>query len=133
MNKFFITLAAVVGIGWGVTAFSHEVEPAHYHVGKTQPFQGLVCRSQESAMHIFNTWIEKNIDAAKLVFQVYASGDECKYLVGYDAYFIEKIIGSRADNFDGELDKVIVFAISPNEESEVVDYLLTWENIGAPV
>lgn len=111
-----------------ISALAHVVEPIHYHVGKVQPFQGLVCKSQESAMHIFNTWTEKNINSAKRIFLVYDGVNECKHLVGYSAYFVEKLTSSIAAGFDGKLDNIIVFSISPSKDSETVDFLVTWEN-----
>ncbi len=129
-----LTLAAAIAMAAFIAtpAVAHDAEPAHYHVGEVQPFQGLVCREQESAMHIFNTWMEVDIDAARQVFIVYQNAEECKFLTGYNALFIEKIISSIAKGFDGELDNVLVFSISPSVGSAVVDFLVTWENVRVP-
>ncbi len=129
-----LTLAAAIAMAAFIAtpAVAHDTEPAHYHVGEVQPFQGLVCREQESAMHIFNTWMEVDIDAAQLVFIVYQNAEECKFLTGYYALFIEKIISSIAAGFDGEPDHVLVFSISPSVGSAVVDFLVTWENVRVP-
>ncbi len=130
MNKL-LTLAAAIGMAAiiGGPAVAHDAEPLHYHAGETQPFQGLVCREQESAMHIFNTLMEVGIDKSKDVFMVYKNADECKFLTGYFAYFIERIISSIAPYFNGDLKNVLVFSISPNELGTTVDYLVTWENL----
>ncbi len=131
MNKL-LTLAAAIGmaaITFGGPAVAHDNEPAHYHVGEVQPFQGLVCREQASAMHIFNTWMEVGIEKSQVVFKVYQNAEECKFLTGYNAYFIEKIISSIAPYFTGKLKNVLVFSISPGEGSKTVDYLVTWENL----
>ncbi len=123
---------AMAAVTFGGPAVAHDAFPAHYHVGEVQSFQGLVCRSQESAMHIFNTWMEADIDAAKQVFLVYKNADECRYSTGFTALFVEKIISSIATGFDGELDNVLVFSISPNVRSAVVDFLVTWEDAREP-
>ncbi len=83
-------------------------------------------------MHIFNTWMEVGVVLAQKVFLVYQNAEECKFLVGYNAYFIEKLISAIAAGFDGELDNVIIFSSSPNEASEIVDFLVTWENLKEP-
>ncbi len=129
-----LTLAAAIAMAAfiGGPAVAHNTKPAHYHVGEVQAFQGLVCRSQASAMHIFNAWMEVDIEAAKRVFLVYQGAEECKFLTGYYALFIEKIISSIALGFDGELDNVLVFSISPSVGRGVVDYLVTWENVSVP-
>ncbi len=127
-----LALAAVLlvtAVTFGGPAVAHDADPAHYHAGETQPFYGLVCRSRESAMYIFNTWMEVGIDKSEDVFLVYRSADECKFLTRYFAYFIEKIISSIAPYFNGDLKNVIVFSISPNELGTTVDYLVTWENL----
>ncbi len=130
----FLTLAAAIGMAAFIAApaVAHDAEPAHYHVGEVQAFQGLVCREQASAIHIFNTWMEVDIDAAKQVFIVYQNAEECKFLTGYNALFISQIISSIAAGFDGELDHVLVFSISPSVGSAVVDFLVTWENVRVP-
>ncbi len=130
----FLTLAAAIAMAAFIAApaVAHDAKPAHYHVGEVQAFQGLVCREQESAMHIFNTWMEVDVFAAKQVFIVYQNAEECKFLTGYDALFIEKIISAIALGFDGELDNVLVFSISPSVGSAVVDFLVTWENVRVP-
>ncbi len=127
-----LLLAMLVAFAFGGLAVAHNADPAHYHVGEVQPFQGLVCREQESAMHIFNTWMEVDVNAAKQVFIVYQNADECKFLVGYTALFIEKIISSIATGFDGELDNVLVFSISPSVGSPTIDFLVTWEDVRVP-
>ncbi len=129
-----LTLAAAIAMAAFIAApaVAHDAKPAHYHVGEIQAFQGLVCREQASAMHIFNTWMEVDIDAARQVFLVYQDAEECKYLTEYNAFFIEKIISSIALGFDGELDNVLVFSISPSVGSTVVDFLVTWENVRVP-
>ncbi len=130
MNKL-LSLAAAIGMAAfiGGPAVAHDAEPAHYHVGEVQPFQGLVCRSRESVMHIFNTWMEVGIERSQEVFEVYQNADECKFFTRYSAYFIEKIISSIAPYFNGNLKNVLVFSISPTEGSETVDNLVTWENL----
>ncbi len=133
MSKWISIIVLAIVLAFNTSAETHEALPAHYHVGEDQPFQGLVCRSQEPAMHIFNTWIEKDIVAARNVFLVYQMANECKHLVGYHAFFIEELARETAPGFDGELDKVLVFSVSPTEGSEVVDFLVTWENIGESV
>ncbi len=130
-----LLLAAAIAMAaatFSAPALAHDAKPLHYHAGEVQQFQGLVCRSQESAMHIFNTWMEVDVDAAKQVFQVYQSADECTLLRGYNALFIEKIISSIAVNFDGELDNVLVFSISPFIGSDTIDFLVTWEDVREP-
>ncbi len=130
----FLTLAAamLVAAFSAAPAVADNADPAHYHVGEVQPFKGLVCGSQVSAMHIFNTWMEVDVFAAKRVFIVYQNAEECKFLTGYNALFIEKIISSIAAGFDGELDHVLVFSISPSVGSAIVDFLVTWENVRVP-
>ncbi len=130
MNTLLALAAAMlVAAIIGGPAVAHDAEPAHYHVGEVQPFKGLVCQGQESAMHIFNTWMEVGIDKSQDVYTVYKDDGECKYLTGYDAYFIEKIISSIAPYFTGKLKNVLVFSISPSVASEIVQFLVTWENL----
>ncbi len=80
-------------------------------------------------MHIFNTWMEVGVEASRQVFSVYQNAEECRFLTGHGAYFIEKIISSIAPYFTGNPKNVLVFSISPGEGSETVDYLVTWENL----
>ncbi len=128
-----LTLAAALYMAAFIAApaVAHDADPAHYHVGEIQPFEGLVCGSKVSAMHIFNTWMEVDVFAAKRVFIVYQNAEECKFLTGYNALFIEKIISSIAAGFDGEPDHVLVFSISPSVGSAVVEFLVTWKNVRA--
>ncbi len=130
MNKL-LSLAAAIGMAAfiGGPAVAHDASPAHYHTGKVQPFVGLVCRTQAPAAHIFATWRNDGAEESRKVFQVYQSADECKFLRTYEAYFIEKIDSMKVKNFRGKMQAVLLFSIAPTKGSEIVDYLVTWENL----
>ena len=66
---FALIVAGVMGFS-STAALSHNTSPSPYHVGEIQPFQGLMCKSQEAAMHIFNTWIEISVEDEKEVFLI---------------------------------------------------------------
>ena len=129
---FALIVAGVMGFS-STAALSHNTPPSHYHVGEIQPFRGLMCKSQEAAMHIFNTWIEVSVEEAKEVFLIYQGVKECTYLVGTVAYFNEKITSSKARYYDGKMRDVTVFSVSPVGDRKIVDFLLTWEDFGDSV
>ena len=132
--KFLFALVVAGIIGFSSTiVLTHNTPPLHYHVGEVQPFQGLVCKDQEPAMHIFNTWIEDGVVKSREVFLVYRNAGECKFLVGPTAYFIEKIISSEAPYYDGTMKNVLVFSVSPVGRRDLVDFLVTWEDLGRPI
>ena len=128
--KWLMALMLAATVTFGGSAVAHDTDPLHYyHTGETQMFKGLVCRSQESAMHIFNTWMEVGVDSAQEIYNVYQVIGECGFLTGYRAFFVERIISSIAPYFDGGLKNVLVFSIVAEEGSESVDFLVTWENL----
>ena len=127
--RWLMALMMVAAVTFGGPAVAHDTDPLHYHVGETQVFKGLVCRSQESAMHIFNTWMEVGVDSAQEIYKVYQTVGECGFLTGYRAFFVERIISSIAPYFNGGLKNVLVFSIVAEEGSESVDFLVTWENL----
>ena len=102
---------------------------AGYRTGITQPFVGLVCRTLPSAEHIFATWKAVGAEAAREVFQVYQVADECRFLRTYGAFFIEKLDSIQAENFQGVMQTVLLYAVSPSKESDIRDYLVTWEQL----
>ena len=127
--RWLMALMMVAAVTFGGPAVAHDTDPLHYHVGETQVFKGLVCRSQESAMHIFNTWMEVGVDSAQEIYKVYQVIGECGFLTGYRAFFVERIISSIAPYFNGDLKNVLVFSIVAKEGSENADFLVTWENL----
>jgi len=128
-----LLLAAALIFGFSAYASAHEAEPAHYHAGKTQLFQGLVCKNRESAIHIYNAWMADGITAAKTVFRDYMLASECNKLFGKLAYFHERLMSSIALGFNGEQLNVLVFRISPVRQGlpvvDMMDFLVTWEAV----
>ena len=132
--KFLLAFILAGAVGTMTSfALAHDTPTLHYHVGEVQQFQGLMCKDQEPAMHIFNTWMEDGVEKAREVFLVYRNAGECKFLVGPIAYFIEEIISSEAPYYDGAIKNVLVFSVSPVGRRDMVDFLVTWEDLGEPV
>ncbi len=98
-----------------------------YQVGIVQPFVGLACRTQSSAKHIFETWKAVDVETARKVFQVYQVTDECRFFNAYEAFFIEKLDSMQAANFQDVMQAVLLFSIAPSIDSDIIDYLVTWE------
>lgn len=127
MMKWLLVAAVVMAVYQPTGA--HDTERLHYHVGERQPFQGLICKEREPAMHIFNTWLEVDMDAAQAVFVKYQAANKCRFLNAHYAYFYEKIISAIAFNRKGKEQNIIVFRVSPTKDHPSIDYLVTWENV----
>ncbi len=128
-----LLLAAALAVLTAGPAQAHDAPIAHYHAGQQQPFVGLLCKSRAAAMHIFNTWMETGADAAGAVFQDYSDVRECKFLNGYTGFFRDRISGGVAFDMRGREQNVVVFSISPSEASDIVNYVVVWENTGQGV
>ena len=121
--KWLMALVLAATVTFGGTAV------AGYRVGVVQPFIGLTCRSLPSAEHIFTTWKAADAEAAREVFTIYQGIDECRFFQTYEAFFLEKLGSIQAENFQGVMQTVLLFAIAPSIHSDRRDYLVAWESL----
>ena len=131
--KWLIALMFAAAVTFSGSAIAFHPEPDRYVVGKTQVFVGIVCKTQISATHIFETWEKFGVRKAREVFTIYNGADECFSASIYQAYFVEQLGSIAARHFQGLMQIVLLFSISPSENNERTDYLVTWVDPTPPM
>ena len=132
-ETFFLSIVFAASLAAStVVAFGHTDGTYHNHPGEVNILNGPVCNDDQDVLALFAKWAKTDVYETKKLYDKLNKEGKCFFLTmdkGATAIFVEEIISGIFDDVNGEPTNIVVWKISPRNNKNVFDYVLSIENI----